>query len=155
MPKLGHLEWEVPYQPGRLEAISRTGGKVIARDVVETTGKAVALRLRTDRKRILADSEDLTPVEVDVIDAQGRVVPDAAQEVTFSIEGAGVIGGVGNGDPSDHDPDKANHRKAFNGHCMALVQSNGKTGSIRLVAKAAGLKAATLSLTAQGGTASK
>ncbi len=155
VPRLGHLEWDVPYAPGTLEAVGTTDGKVVARDRVETTGRPAAVRLKTDRRKILADSEDLTVVQVEVVDDQGRVVPTASNDVHFSVEGAGAIGGVGNGDPSDHDPDKADHRKAFNGLCMALVQSNGHAGRVTLHADSAGLKGAKITLGAAGGVVSQ
>ena len=150
VPHLGHLEWDVPYAPGTLEAVGTTDGKVVARDRVETTGMPSALRLKTDRRKILADGEDLTIVQVEVVDAKGRVVPSADADVHFTVSGAAVIGGVGNGDPSDHDPDKADHRKAFNGLCMALVQSNGQAGRISFRADSPGLAGANLSLNASG-----
>jgi beta-galactosidase len=42
---------------------------------------------------------------VAVTDAQGRVVPVAANPVHFELSGPGKILGVGNGDPSCHEPD--------------------------------------------------
>jgi beta-galactosidase len=39
------------------------------------------------------------------VDAQGRAVPVAQNKINFSLEGAGKILGVGNGDPSCHEPD--------------------------------------------------
>lgn len=148
VPHLGHLEWSVPYEPGVLAAIG-TRGQEVVKDRVETTGVPLALRLKTDGNKILADSEDLSVVAVEVVDSRGRVVPYASNRVTFRVQGAAAIGGVGNGDPSDHDPDKASNRRAFHGLAMALVQSNGRTGAIRLVATAVGLKPATLLLTAK------
>jgi beta-galactosidase len=145
---LSHAEFQVPYEPGVLQAIGRKNGKIIATDRVETTSAPVAIRLKTDRKTILNDNEDLALIAVEIVDAKGRVVPGAANEVTFTVEGAAVNGGVGNGDPSDHDPDKSNKRKAFHGLCMVLAQSNGKTGKVKVTAKAAGLKSATIELVA-------
>ena len=155
VPKLGHVEFDVTYAPGALEAVGTKGGKVVARDRIETTGAPAALRLKTDRRTILADHEDVTVVQIEVVDAKGRVVPTASNEVTFSVQGAGVIGGVGNGDPSDHNPDKADRRKAFNGLCMALIQSNGTKGRIVLRATSPGLAGMTLTLDASGGVVSQ
>ena len=155
MPKLGHLEWDVPYAPGTLEARATTGGKTVARDRVETTDAPAAIRLSTDARKILADNEDVAVVRVEVVDGKGRVVPDAANDVTFTVEGAGTVGGVGNGDPSDHDPDKADHRKAFHGLCMALVRSNGTKGRVVLRATSPGLKDASITLDASGGVTSQ
>lgn len=147
MPRYGHLEWEVAYAPGEVKAVGYRAGKTIATDTVATTGAPAAIRLKTTRARLLADDEDISPVEVEIVDAKGRVVPTASNEVEFEVTGMGEVVGVGNGDPSDHDPDKAAKRKAFNGLCMALVGAKGQPGKIVLTAKAAGLKSATLTLT--------
>jgi beta-galactosidase len=136
----------VPYAPGTLEARAYTSGRLIATDRVETTGAPAALRLKTDRTTLTADDEDVTVVEVDVVDAQGRIVPIADNRTTFSVSGAGQIAGVGNGDPSDHDPDKADNRRAFNGRCAVLVGATDQAGSIHLTATSPGLASAHLDL---------
>ena len=66
-----------------------------------------------------------------MLDAQGRIVPTADNLVTFRVEGPGCVAGVGNGNPGDHDPDKAGFRHAFNGKCMVLVGATDKTGGKR------------------------
>lgn len=147
VPRNGHLEWEVLYAPGKLEAVGHFGSKEV-RDVVETTGAPATIRLKPDRNALIADQEDLIPVEVAVLDAQGRVVPTASNRVEFALEGPGRIAGVGNGDPSDHDPNHANFRRAFNGRCMVLVQAGNKAGKLTLTATSPGLKAASLTFTA-------
>jgi beta-galactosidase len=151
MPRNGHLEWEVPYAAGTLEARSYTNGKPVVTDKVETTSAPVALRLTTDRTKLTADGEDITMVEVNVVDAKGRIVPTADSLVSFSLTGAGVIRGVGNGDPTCHEPDQASTRSAFKGKCMVLVGANYQLGAIRLTASAPGLKSATLNFEASQG----
>jgi beta-galactosidase len=100
------LSWLVKYAPGTLSAKGFDGdGKVIAETKVETTGDATQIRLTPDRNTINADGEDVSVFTVAALDAQGRVVPVAQNRVSFSIEGAGKIIGVGNGDPSCHEPD--------------------------------------------------
>ena len=149
MPENGHLSWSVPYAPGTLIARGvDAAGKLIATDKVETTGVPVALRLTTDRTTLIADGEDLTMVEADVVDAQGRVVPTADTLVTFQVSGAGRIAGVGNGDPTSHEPDKAFYRHAFNGKCLVIVGAGDKAGGISLSAAASGLTGAGLSMKA-------
>ena len=96
-----------------------------------------------DRARISADGEDLSVVVAHIVDSQGRVVPTAADEVTFTVGGPGRVIGVGNGDPSSHEPDRASKRRSFNGLCMALVQSQKTPGEIRVDASAPGLASAT------------
>ena len=72
---------------------------------METTGDATAIQLAADRSALNADGEDVSALTVSATDAQGRVVPVAGNKINFAIEGAGKILGVGNGDPSSHEPD--------------------------------------------------
>ena len=74
------------------------------------------------------------------VDAQGRTVPDACPSVRFSVSGPVRIIGVGNGDPSCHDPEKGDRVRAFNGLCLAILQSAGRRGRATLAARASGLK---------------
>jgi beta-galactosidase len=104
--------------------------------------------LTPDRARISADGEDVSMVTVSITDAQGRPVPTAGNSITFQVEGSGRLLGLGNGDPSCHEPDKAASRSAFNGLAMALVQSVKTPGDIRLTVSSPGLEPATVVLTA-------
>ncbi len=83
-------------------------------------------------------------VKVEILDAKGRLVPIADNKVRFNIEGAGKIIGVGNGDPSCHEPDKASERFAFNGLAQVIVQSTHAAGKTKLTATADGLAPATV-----------
>ena len=100
------LSWQVKYAPGTLSAKGfDDAGNVIAETKVETTGDAVQIQLTPDRKSINADGEDVAVFTVAALDVQGRVVPVAQNNIHFAIDGAGKIIGVGNGDPSCHEPD--------------------------------------------------
>ena len=105
MEKNSHLEWKVRYEPGVLLAGGYMGGKEVLTDKVETTGVPTAVQLTADRDSIRADRQDVSVITIQVNDAQGRRVPVASNEITFDIEGPGKIIGVGNGDPSCHEPD--------------------------------------------------
>lgn len=146
MPRNGHLLWTLNYLPGTVTAKGYNAGLLAISDTVETTGAPAALRLKTDRTKLVSDGEDLAPVEVDVLDAEGRIVPTADNPVTFRVDGAGFVAGVGNGNPTDHDPEKASSRHAFNGKCMVLVGTTEKPGDMILTATSPGLKSATMSL---------
>jgi beta-galactosidase len=102
----GHLEWRVTYEPGTLLARGYNDGREIITDKVETTGEPAAIQLTPDRAILKADGGDVSVITIQVNDAQGRMVPVAGNEITFGIQGPGKIIGVGNGDPSSHEPDK-------------------------------------------------
>jgi beta-galactosidase len=105
MKRYSELKWKVPYAAGVLSAKGFNRGAQVAETRVETTGAASALVLRPDRAVINADGEDVSVVAVSVVDAAGRVVPTALDKVSFELSGPGRIIGVGNGDPSSHEPD--------------------------------------------------
>ena len=98
-------KWKVKYAPGTLFARAFRGGVVVAETRVETTGAAEGIRLTPDRAELRADGEDVAVVTVAVVDAQGRVVPTANVPIAFTLDGPGRIVGVGNGDPTSHEPD--------------------------------------------------
>ena len=101
-----HLTWNVKYAPGTLSAKGfDDAGHVIAESKVETTGEPAAVQLTPNRTTINADGKDVSVITVSVTDAQGRIVPVAGNKINFALEGAGEIIGVGNGDPSCHEPD--------------------------------------------------
>lgn len=147
MEKNSHLEWDVPYEPGILLAKGVRNGRTIETKT-ETTGDAAKIILTPDRKTINADGEDVSVVNVTAVDSQGREVPDAGSLIQFRIEGKGKIIGVGNGDPSCHEPDKylnENYsRSLFNGKCQIIIQSLKESGDIILKATSNGLENGTL-----------
>ncbi|MDX6765203.1 MAG: beta-galactosidase GalA [Candidatus Methylacidiphilales bacterium] len=146
-PPYDYVEWEVPYEPGTLEAVGTTAGKEVIRTKVETTGPATALRLEPDRDFLLGDGRDTLPITVSGVDDAGRVVPGADAPVTFSVEGPGRNIGHGNGDHNCHDPEKGPMRKLFHGLAQLLVQSApDSSGLVVVSASAPGLKSAEIRL---------
>jgi beta-galactosidase len=142
MPRNRHLQWTVPYAPGKLEAVAYKKGRKLTAHV-ETTGPAVEIVLTPYKTTILADGRDATIINVSAIDRQGRVVPDAQNLVHFSVTNGGQIIGVGNGDPSSHETDKYNdsaaQRHLFNGHAQVIIQGTEKPSFIGFVARSEGL----------------
>ena len=50
MPQDGHLEWEAVYKPGNVTATGYTGGKIVAKSRLETTGKATKAQATIEYK---------------------------------------------------------------------------------------------------------
>lgn len=150
MPRNGHLEWDIVYEPGKLEAIGLKNGKVI-RTAVETTDKACEIVLTPDRKMIKADGNDVSVINVTVLDSKGREVPDAMNLIQFHLKGDAEILGVGNGDPSSHEDDKCLDgkwkRSLFNGKCQIILQYPEKEGEFSLTASSEDLKNTTTIIT--------
>lgn len=143
-----HVCWRVTYQPGTVKAVSRKDGQVVAEQEIHTAGEPAQIRLTPDRTSIQADGRDLSFVTVEILDKDGNLCPWAENDVTFDVQGAGFIAGVDNGSPISMERFKANHRKAFYGKCLVVIQNNGEDGTISLKATANGLQEADATLKA-------
>jgi beta-galactosidase len=131
--------FSVPYAAGTLKAVGLRGDRPVAESVLTTAGDVKGLRLTPDRQRIHADGEDLSFVAVEAVDAQGRLQPNATQEVEFSISGPGVIAAVGNGDGQDGTSYQGNRRKLYQGRALVVVRASKQSGPIQVTAKATGV----------------
>jgi beta-galactosidase len=150
MPQYSHLEWEVKYEPGTLSAKGYDDkGNIITQTREETTGEPAVVALEPDKTTLSAGGTDISLVTVKIMDAQGRTVPRATNQVAFSVTGAGHLLGVGNGDPACHESDKANTRSAFNGLCLAIIESSRNPGVITIQADSPGLKSASAAVEAR------
>ena len=145
LKKKGELEYrlrwdDAVYEPGVVEVVAYKDGKEWARDRVQTTGAAAQLRLCEDYA-----GEDLTFVRVEVADKAGNMVPDACNELSFSISGPGKIIACDAGDPTSHVPFYSTRLPAFNGLCSVVIRRTG-AGKITLRAESKGLKSSRIEL---------
>ena len=149
MPRNSHLQWQVIYQPGTLEAIGYKKGKKTTTKV-ETTGTGFAIKFTADKTTLTADGKDAIVVNITITDKKGREVPIANNMVKFNLTGDAKIIGVGNGDPSSHEPDQCKdgewQRSAFNGKCQVIIQAGKTAGNVKLEAKSDGLNPAIVNL---------
>lgn len=138
------LRWdEVVYEPGELKVVAYKNGKIWAENIVRTTGQPVRLELSADQKKIMADGKDLSFVTLRVTDSDGLTVPNADNQIKFSIKGPGELVATDNGDPRDMVSFPSHERKVFNGLALAIIRSRtGDSGSITVTAKSPGVKEA-------------
>jgi beta-galactosidase len=141
--KRNTIYWEdIPYEPGTIKAIARENGKVVAEHELETTGKAVALKIEKENADWKADGMDLQYVKVYAIDSKGRKVRTATGEVTFNVSGAAHLIAVDNGNHSSNDLFAGNKKALHYGFAMAILRSEQTGGIVKLEVSAAGLKPA-------------
>jgi beta-galactosidase len=155
MQQRNMISWQsVPYAAGKITAIARTGGKEVARHELETTGKAVALKIEAENASWKANGMDLQYVKVYAVDSKGRVVPTATEsEVTFDVstveagralpsQPVAKLIAVDNGDHYSNELFGGSKRQLHNGFALAILRSSQTTGSVKIKASAAGLKSA-------------
>jgi len=145
-----HLQWDVPYQPGVLKAVGKRDGKPACEVEVRTAGAPAAIRLNVDRDVIDADPRDVALVTFEILDQQGVRVPTADNRVRFSVTGGDIVA-IDNGNLSDHDPYRADNRRAFNGKGLLIVRAK-QPGAIRIGASAEGLKGSEITVRVRKGS---
>ncbi len=145
---LGH--WKVPYVPGEITAVAYDeNGAEIARDTEHSFGDPVRLVLAPETTVMKADGRDLIFVEIGTEDADGYPVKNATNRVHVSVEGAGRLVGMDNGDSTDFDQYKATSRRLFSGKLLAVLAATKEPGEIVIKATSVGLSEASVTLRAE------
>jgi len=145
------LIWdEVTYEPGQIKvvALDKQGNPAMEK-VIHTAGEPDQLKLEADREMIRADGRDMVFVTLTVMDANGYFCPKASNEIRFRVEGAADLVTIGSGDQTSLERYGIDHRRAFNGKCVAYVRSNGEPGKITVTAYSDGLKRSGIELAAE------
>ena len=110
-------------------------GKYIDSYMLKTAGKPAALKLEADRTVLCSDGEDLAYVTVSLIDKDGTEIPDAADQLTFEVKGAGSFRAACNGDATSLESFTQPSMKLFSGKAVVTVQAGQKAGKLMLTVK--------------------
>lgn len=113
----------VNYQPGTLRAEAGSDRKEL-----QTAGAPARLRLTADRQQPTADGQPLLFITIEVVDSEGRIVPEAQQPLEVKVTGGSLLG-LGNANPRDNDPYYDTKHSTWNGRALAVIKpaKKGKT----------------------------
>ena len=139
-PLPNSVRFETTYQPGRVVAISYQDGKEISRAELATTGAPARLRLVPEMMEACADGHDLIYVGIEIVDQEGRVVPDAEVKLEADVEGACVLAGFGSGNPITEEDYTDAFATTYRGRALAILRSGYEAGRCKLVVKAEGFE---------------
>ena len=135
------IKWEgITYADGKLEAVAYNSGKAVARHQIETTGKAVSLRVTPEDSEWRADGTDLMHLRIEAVDNKGRRVPMAQDELKFEVEGDASIVAVSNGDINSDELNVTDHRRLWNGSALVILRAGKTASKITLKTSADGYK---------------
>lgn len=125
---------------GTLTAVARNNGKEVARDQIQSTGKAVAVKVVAEER-----GTELQYLMITAVDAQGRTVPTAQDQITVTVNGAELVAT----DNGDHYTDEIfrdiNTRKLYAGTCQAILRRQGNA-RVTVTVTSPTLKKATIKL---------
>ena len=142
------LMWmDTKYEPGTVKVVAYdNAGNPVAEREIHTAGKPHHIELSADRSMLKADGDDLSFINVRVVDKDGNLCPDATNKIRFKVSGKGTYHAAANGDPSSLESFQAPQMSAFHGQLTAIVKASETPGDITFTASAPGLKSATIKL---------
>jgi beta-galactosidase len=147
-PDATPITYTVPFAPGTLKAVAKSGGRIVATQELRTAGKPARLLFTADSpaKPLTPEWNDVRYLTATLVDDAGTPIPDSTTVVHFAATGPVAIVGVDNGNMVDHDPFLANQRKLYDGNAVAILRATASSGAIKVTASADGLPTATLTL---------
>lgn len=132
--------FEINYEPGLLKVIAIDNGRAVDSVELRTAGKPARIRLVADRTHIKSSRNDLAYVTAEILDANGRLVPDAVVSLHFTATGNGEIAATASASPNDMQSFQKPEHRTFRGKCLVIVRPRGKAGKIILKAEGGGLQ---------------
>ena len=143
-PTNGYIfEFEgIAFKPGKIWAVAKVKGNIVAQDQIETAGEAVSLKLtpHTGPGGLRADGSDVAFFDVEVVDAQGRRCPTDEARVDFKLDGPAIWrGGYNSGKTNSINNLYLDTECGIN---RVAIRSKIEAGKITLTARRPGLKEA-------------
>ena len=130
------LRWNnVKYEPGELKVVVYdANGNAAGEQIVRTAGKPAELKLEawTAGEKLKADGDDLAFITVSLTDEAGTLIPQADDQLTFEVSGAGTFEAVCNGDATSLESFKQPTMKLFSGQLVVIVRSAKEPGTLTL-----------------------
>ena len=136
------LRWNnVKYEPGELKVVVHdAAGNAAGQQIIKTAGQPAALKLDvwtahmgTDPVCALnATADDLAFITVSLTDADGTLIPYAADQLMFEVTGAGTFEAVCNGDATSLESFKQPTMRLFNGQLVVIVRAANHSGTLTL-----------------------
>lgn len=125
-------EFECKYEPGCLKAVAYRNGAEAESYMLETADAQVQLNAEADRTKLKADGADLSYITIRLVDQDGKENLQAVKTVTVTVEGEGILQGMGSADPETLNAYDNNVWDTYHGYLLAAVRSTGKAGEIRV-----------------------
>ena len=150
------MRWNnVVYEPGEVKVVAYDNqSNEVESKVVRTSGKPHHIELIADRGVLTAtpvgadgmasDCPDMAFVTVRVVDKEGNLCPDAANQLRFAVKGAARFNSCCNGDATSTELFVSPTMKTFHGELVVVVEAGKTPGEAQLTVTGQGLKSASM-----------
>lgn len=143
------LLWNAIYAPGDLMIRAYNNNQEVSSYTIKTAGTPYAIKAKADRSNFTQSKKQLAHLEINIMDRAGNPVYAAENEITVDVKGPATLLGMESGSTVSHEDYKANRRKALHGKLLAYVQSQQKSGTVKVTITAAGLQPQVLTFAVQ------
>lgn len=121
-------QFDITFEPGTLEAVSYTVGKAVSFEMLKSAGKPAGIRISLEKKELEADGQSLCFAVVEIIDADGNLVPTAEMKVTAKVEGTAILAAFGTGRPQTVENYTKGEFTSYKGRLLAIVRAGYEPG---------------------------
>lgn len=140
------VEWQVPYQKGKLEAIGYNNGQKVCQDVLYSTSKASKIIAKPVWKSMKLNGRDIDILEVTLVDKKGHHVPDATNSVQVDVNGSARVLGIDTQNLFYDGIFQTDQRYASGGRMQVLIKSKEGNEPVEIKLSSPGLKSAVVKL---------
>ena len=123
-------EFEIPFQPGRLEAIAYKAGNVIGKTVLRTASEPYRIELKPEKVLLEPNRQDLSFIMVKVVDRGGNKITDVDVPVEVTVTGNGELVGCGNASIDGMKSFNHVQFKTWRAYAQIIVRPYAKPGDI-------------------------
>jgi beta-galactosidase len=141
-------EFEVRYHPGELTAVAFRAGHAVGRSSLRAAAGDISLVAELDRDQIVADDGDLAFVRISFSDSSGIVHSGVDRAVEITIDGPGVLQGLGSAAPASEESFLDQRCTTYQGRALAVVRPTA-AGIITVTVAADGYEAASVTCVAR------
>lgn len=138
--ELLYIPFQIIFEPGEIKAVAYNGNEVVMEHSIKTTGAQAKIKAYAIETDIKSNGQDMTHVEVEIVDNDDNVVVTAENMMTVNVIGPGKLMGIENGDLRDYTPYNCNYRRAHNGKLVIFISGDGKKGTVEVVISSPKLK---------------
>lgn len=129
--KTGVIYWDIPFAPGKLEAIGLSAdNKIVSQYSIVSSQQPYALVI--NEKNSTVNKDGVVKVIVQILDEKGLPVMLSDNEITCTISSSGTLLGLEAGNNSDMGDYIDNVQRAFHGHLVAYIQATDGSEPIKV-----------------------
>lgn len=141
--------YQTAYDQGTLEVISFDGnGDEIGRSKLVSANETECLRIVPEEITIKADGEDLAYINIQITDNEGIVKMLRDRKIAVSVQGAGTLVALASGNPETTESFLDTTYTSYHGRLLAIIQSNGERGGIKIRVNGEGFEEKEIEITA-------